>query len=62
MGYTPKKFQKNKLKIRCPFRFCLESAGFNSECIGIECGLWLPIQKACSLQVIARGNAFPNIR
>ena len=53
-SYEPKKPQ-NKLHIRCPFRFFMESQGFSSECINLECALWLPIQRACSLQVIARG-------
>ena len=56
-GFEPKKPQnKNKfVMIHCPFRFFMESQGFSSECIGFECALWLPIQRACSLQVIARG-------
>ena len=54
-GYEPKKPQ-NKLHIKCPFRFFMESQGFTSECINLECALWLPIQRACSLQVIARGH------
>lgn len=60
--YEPKQVSKNKnrLKIKCPFRFFMEQSGFNSYCITGECALWLPIQKACSLQVIARGKAFPN--
>lgn len=53
-GYEPKRPQ-NRLHIKCPFRFFMEIQGSNSDCIGIECALWLPIQKACSLQVVARG-------
>ena len=55
-GFEPKKPQ-NKLKIRCPFRFVLETNSTIEEsyCINFECALWLPIQRACSLQVIARG-------
>lgn len=59
MGYEPKRVIKNKLKIQCPFRFSLEQTEFKSECITDKCALWLPIQRACSLQVIARGVAFP---
>jgi len=49
------KNNKNKLHIKCPFRFFMESEGFDSDCIVGKCALWMPIQKACSLQVIARG-------
>jgi len=61
MSYEPKKSIKNKLRIRCPFRFVLEtnSSIEESYCITDECALWLPIQRACSLQVIARGISFP---
>ena len=63
MGYEPKKPEKNKLRIRCPFRFVLETNSTIEEsyCITNECALWLPIQRACSLQVIARGKAFPKM-
>jgi len=59
MGFTPqkpvKKEQiKNDLGIKCPFRFFMESEGFSSDCIQNFCGLWMPIQKACSLNVMAR--------
>ena len=53
-GFKPK-FNKKFIKIQCPFRFFMETQGFNSICIREKCALWLPIQKACSLQVIGRG-------
>lgn len=54
-GYEPKIHKKNFIEIKCPFRFFLESQGFKATCIKDNCALWLPIQRACSLQVIARG-------
>ena len=54
MGFEPKRPNKNDLGIQCPFRFSLETAGFKADCIQRKCALWLIIQKACSLQVIAR--------
>ena len=54
MAYEPK-HSKNFIKIQCPFRFFMESQGFEATCIKHKCALWLIIQKACSLQVIARG-------
>lgn len=59
MGFEPKIKDRNRLKIQCPFRFILEQDGFKADCIGYKCAFWLPIQKACSLQVIARGISFP---
>jgi len=53
-AYEPKR-NKNFILIQCPFRFFMESQGFKATCIRANCALWLPIQKACSLQVIARG-------
>lgn len=60
MGYEPKKPEKNKLKILCPFKLANPDLTNNPdrECETCKCALWLPIQRACSLQVIARGNAF----
>jgi len=56
MGFEPKKPNINDLGIQCPFRFSFELSGFKADCIQKKCALWLPIQKACSLQVIARRN------
>jgi len=53
-GFEPK-YNKNLLKIQCPFRFFMEAQGFKADCITDKCALWLIIQKACSLQVFARG-------
>lgn len=52
MGYEPK---INRIKLLCPFKFNLNPC----YCETYKCALWLPIQKACSLQIIARGIAFP---
>ena len=54
-AYEPK-YNKRFIKIQCPFRFFMESQGFSAVCIKEKCALWLPIQRACSLQVIARGH------
>jgi len=56
MGFEPKRPNRNDLGIQCPFRFNLEQSGFKADCIQEKCALWLTYQRACSLQVIARGN------
>lgn len=49
MGYTPKKPEKNQ--IVCPFKFTIPENGI--EC-NSNCGLFLPVQKCCSIQYNAR--------
>lgn len=64
MSYEPN-YKKNKLKIQCPFRFFLivhPEIPEGTQCINIECALWLPIQKACAIQVLARGYDSKNKR
>ena len=62
MAYEPvvKPFGVNVEKgivLECPFKFFI--SGFipelNSACIKHKCALWLPIQRACAIQVLARG-------
>lgn len=51
----PKSKNENWIDIFCPLRFSL----VNKECLNIKCAWFLPIQRACFVQVFARGNAFP---
>ena len=55
-GAEPRINKKNFIEIQCPFRFFMESQGYKATCIKGKCALWLPYQRACSLQVIARGH------
>lgn len=54
MGINPREDKKNDLGIKCPFRFGQELAGFSSDCIQENCALWMFVQRACALNVIAR--------
>jgi hypothetical protein len=42
----------NVFKIQCPLKFSTPECG--TECIGINCAWWMPIQKACAINVNAR--------
>jgi len=43
---------KIPLKIECPLKFSTPECG--KECIGINCAWFMPIQKACAINVNAR--------
>jgi len=49
---TTKHTENNKLKIECPLKFSTPECG--TECIRINCAWWMPIQKACAINVNAR--------
>lgn len=53
MGYEPQIYNKTMKKL-CPFKFNLNP----SVCDRDRCALWLIVQRACSLQVIAHGIGF----
>jgi hypothetical protein len=63
MGFEPviilkQKQSKNWIEIKCPLRFAYPE--IDQTCIKEICAWWLPIQKACAVQVLSRGNTFPN--
>lgn len=49
--YEPRK--DKKIVLYCPFKFSCPENGI--DCVQDKCALWLPIQKACAIQVLARG-------
>ena len=51
MGFTPQ-LQNKFIKIQCPLKFNTPENG--TECITEKCAFWMPIQKACAINVIAR--------
>lgn len=55
MAHEPviKSFQKIERTLQCPFKFSTPENGL--ECVKSKCALWLYIQKACAIQVLARG-------
>jgi hypothetical protein len=44
--------EKNPFKIECPLKFSIPE--YSTECIGINCAWFMPIQKACAMNVNAR--------
>lgn len=58
MGYTPKK--ENKFRIECPFKFSVPELGI--DCIQEHCALFMPIQRACAFNVLARVKTKPEIQ
>jgi hypothetical protein len=42
----------NFFKIQCPLKFNTPECG--TECIGLDCAWFMPIQKACAINVNAR--------
>jgi hypothetical protein len=53
MGYEPK-HQNNKIK--CPLKFAYPE--IEQECIGSKCAWWMPIQRACAINVNARSYGY----
>lgn len=57
MGFTPQIQKQNKnekwIEIKCPLKFAYPEV--EQTCIKEKCAWWLPIQKACCVQVLARG-------
>jgi len=53
MSYEPPVKEIKGIILQCPFKFSVPENGL--ECVKNKCALWLYIQKACSLQVLARG-------
>ncbi|OGS40566.1 MAG: hypothetical protein A3K77_06025 [Euryarchaeota archaeon RBG_13_31_8] len=50
MGYEPKKPNNNNLK--CPMKFSYQE--IEQYCEGLRCCWFMPIQRACAINCIAR--------
>lgn len=46
--------KRRKTVLLCPFKFS-NSIPEDKDCIKGDCAFWLPIQRACCIQVLARG-------
>lgn len=56
MAYEPIPPEKKTIMLECPMKFASKTVPeIDTSCITIECAWWLPIQKACCVQVLARG-------
>lgn len=53
MAFEPE-YQKKEIILQCPFKFCVPENGI--DCVKDKCALWLPKQRACGFQVLARDN------
>lgn len=51
--YSLKKHTDYKgFRIECPYKFCTPE--LDTECIKDKCAFWMPIQRACAINVQAR--------
>ncbi|GEM_PF-4545655 len=48
--------KRNMFVVECPLKFCVPENGM--ECIGENCGWWMPIQRACAVNVSARSYGY----
>lgn len=55
MGFNP---EEKKCRIKCPLKFGYPE--IEQNCIGLKCAWWMPIQKACAVNVNARSYGFIN--
>lgn len=63
MGYNPQyenNNNRNKLKIKCPMKFAYPE--MEQLCITDKCAWWMPIQRACAINVNARNNISPELK
>lgn len=52
MGYTPKIYETNKLKIECPLKYAMPE--IKVRCTQEKCAWFMIIQRACAINVLAR--------
>lgn len=54
MAYEPK--NDKKIRIKCPLKFAYPE--IEQDCIGDKCAWFMPIQKACAINVNARSYGY----
>lgn len=56
LGFDPNKKNNKKINIKCPLKFGYPE--IEQECIGNLCAWFMPIQKACAVNVNSRSYGY----